>query len=152
MAGKEFVDGVDLPASDLNTYFAQGYLGSMSFTTSATPITTEVDIGSTVVVSVPTGHRVLILVAFQDWYSTVTNDTAAFRIKEGATVLNEIHGICPLANNPAIGGNALMWLGSPTAGSHTYKLSAVRLGGSGNITIDASATSPGTMVVLDIGT
>lgn len=40
---------------------------------------------------------------------------------------------------------------TPSAGSHTYKLTLQRFSGTGNVTLNASATSPAWLLVEDIG-
>lgn len=81
--------------------------------------------------------------------STVTTDQGELHIREGGTTLKQM-------NIPALGGAAagveFSAVVVPTAGSHTYKVSAARgFGGSGNVSTIASSTYPNFILVEDIG-
>jgi hypothetical protein len=113
---------------------------------------TEVDLtGLSITVSIPTGGRSIRITA-QTWLSsTSSGDTSRVFIKEGSTYL----GFHTLAHPNVFGYNAY-WsviVDAPSAGSHTYKLTAYRQSGSGTIacnagTISASNTKPFIMVEL----
>lgn len=111
-------------------------------------ITTEVDIaGLTVTVVVSEGRR-LRITGYADVYSTVTDDIGVLRIyQDGVTVQR---GLSPkmLANNGTpISVTAVV---SPTAGVHTYKLTAQRITGTGTMSLEAGALLPAFILVEDI--
>ncbi len=80
--------------------------------------------------------------------SSIAADDVFLNIMEGATILQQINFDCPRANFPYVGLSAVIL--TPTNAAHTYKLSAARNAGSGNITMAASATNPAYILVEDI--
>jgi hypothetical protein len=126
-------------------------LGYAQVTANQGTFTTEVDLTSlTVTVTVPyAAHRIKVS-AFAAFQSSVASDTVAFRIKEGATVLQECGVVLPSTANNNVGVTATVVL-VPTAAAHTYKLSALKELGTGNITMGASATAPAFILVEDLG-
>lgn len=140
--------------SDHNALHAQygtsvrGSLGYAERTTDQTGITAETDLTSlTVTATVLSGERIRIS-AEMFIASTVNNDVASLKIKEGATVLSQGAFVVPT------GGfrchvSAII---TPTAAAHTYKLSLARSVGTGNISMNAGAGYPGYILVEGIGT
>jgi hypothetical protein len=129
-----------------------GTLGYAEITASQAGITTEADItGLAVTVSVNSGRRIKITGYTPGILIDVLDERGSYRIKEGGTQLQEFravsrntgfstHGACPI------------WIGTPTAGSHTYKITAARISSSGNLTVLANANAPAFILVEDIGT
>lgn len=113
-----------------------------------TPITTTVDLaGLAVTVNVPAGRRIKIT-GHCVFYSSVANDGARLSIMEGATLLNLAQDSVP-GSTQAISLDPIVII-TPTAGTHTYKLTMARQWGTGNITMDCGAVYPAFILVEDI--
>lgn len=127
-----------------------GTLGYAQVTASQGSITTEVDLtGLAVTVTVAAGRRIRIS-GYGLFQSTVTDDVCELRIKEGATLLNLWTGTVRPANiNKTADAHVIL---TPSTGSHTYKLTAIRNSGTGTVTFGAAATLPAYILVEDIGT
>jgi hypothetical protein len=80
--------------------------------------------------------------------SSVATDEVQLRILEDGTTKETDSRI----TNSVSGGNTFLptVILTPTAGTHTYKLNAVRAAGSGNVTAYANAGDPGFILVEDI--
>lgn len=125
-----------------------GVLGYAQVTANQTGITTVVDLtGLTVTVTVGSARRIQItgIALFQDG----TIDTQVIMsIQEGATVLTQSaidQGLA--ASNQTLNPMVIL---SPTAGVHTYKLTAQA--SAGTVQMTAAATTPAFILVQDIGT
>ena len=81
--------------------------------------------------------------------STVTGDTAILRIKEGATVLQQGVGSLQPVNSEITFCPSIVL--TPSAGSHTYKLSLLRLAGTGTLTMVGASNDVPFILVEDIG-
>ena len=125
-----------------------GTLGYAQVTANQTGITTEVDLTSlTVTVTAVTGRRLRITGKIEA-ASSVAADTLVLNIKESTTVLNRA-----LASAPAATGAVTMTataIVTPTAASHTYKLSLSRVG-TGTAEMDAASTQPAYILCEDVG-
>jgi hypothetical protein len=120
-------------------------LGYAQVTASQGSITTAVDLtGLTVTVNVLSGQRIKITGFVAQFSSTVSTDVAQLMIYEGGTMLQAT--IQPLVTGAGAGITSISVL-SPTAGSHTYKLMALRTAGTGTITLNAAATYPAFILV-----
>jgi hypothetical protein len=113
-------------------------------------ITTETDLtGLTVTVTVNSGERIKITghIAVA---SGTAQDLMELKIKESTTVL----AIARCHQGTASGFQTLHAevVLTPSAASHTYKLSLVRDTGSGTLTMSAGATFPAFILVEGIGT
>lgn len=119
-------------------------LGYAEVTASQTGITTLADLtGLSVTVTVPTlvaGKKVIIEGWIPQIYSTVATDRADFAIREGSTALAYAYGAAQ-ASSTGWGGATIKCRISPTAGSHTYKLSLARGVGSGSLATYADSTT-----------
>lgn len=104
-------------------------------------------IGLAATVSVPAGRRIKITgsALFQ---SSVANDRVDFVIQEGATTLQVGDQSLGNVNSPESIEKSIII--TPTAGTHTYKLTANRSSGTGVITMRAGATFPAFILVEDI--
>ena len=127
-----------------------GVLGYAQVTANQTGITTVVDLtGLTVTVTVGSGRRIQItaIALFQDG----TIDTQVIMsIQEGATVLQQAaieRGRCGLLTRRSTPWSVIL---TPTAGVHTYKLTAQVP--AGTVQMTAAATTPAFILVEDIGT
>lgn len=126
-----------------------GQIGYAQVTASQTGISTLTDLtGLSVAVTAGTNRRIRItasgLVA-----RTVVDGTTALYVREGGTVLQIINVQPSRANEgtEAFGHVVL----TPSAGSHTYKLSLERNTGTGTTSMAAGATFPASILVEDIG-
>jgi hypothetical protein len=141
------VDGDILTAANFDR-LPGGWIGYVEATTNQTTITTVVDLTSlSVAVTVGTNRR-LRITGKVNFTSTVANDGAKLRIQESATVLNAADNTTPTgAGGVFIFASAVL---TPTAGTHTYKLTLARTG-TGTLTMNASATEAAYLLVEDIG-
>src|SRR5262249_381670 len=81
---------------------------------------------------------------------TVAGDAFTLRIKEGATVLQEENYLVPgTSQQLAIDFEAIV--DSPTAASHTYKVTIQPASGTGTATVGGRAAGPITITVQDVG-
>lgn len=146
----EDITGVGVAVHD-HAVAPSSTLGYAEVTANQTGITTPaVDLtGLSVTVTVPAGRRLRITGQARSWMSTVNDDRAVFAIQEGATGLNQT----VLATDPAAGnsgnGAPVIAIVSPSAGSHTYKLTAASAD-VGSLTMVAAATYPAFILVEDI--
>lgn len=126
-------------------------IGYAEVTANQASIATEVDLtGLSVNVVVPAGRRLRITGFVGTWASTAANDRVIFAIKEGATQLNRLvtaEGDTTIGNQSA--GGVVQVIVSPSAGSHTYRLTAAQAD-AGTITMFAAATQPAYILVEDI--
>lgn len=132
-----------------------GVLGYAERTTSAgpDPFVTITDLDTTnlqVVVTVLANRRVKITGYAPGLDGTVAGDVFGIVIREGLTELNrqQLRVDATGVGNP---GGMVQAIETPSAGSHTYKLSALRLGGTGNATFTAATNRPLSILVEDIG-
>lgn len=111
-------------------------------------ITTEVDlIGLTTSVTVAAGRRVRIT-GYTDVRSTVANDALRLALKEGTTVFNigRVHTGVASQSDQIVVHHVL----TPSAGTHTYKLTLMREAGTGTLTSQATVAAPAFILVEDI--
>jgi hypothetical protein len=152
---RSWVAGEVVTAALLNTHVRdnltaapRGWLGYAQVTANQSTISTEVDLTSlAVTVTVGTSRRIRIsgrvLVS-----SAGTADVASLNIKESTTQLS----------SGRTGGLQATPLGlyvdvvlSPSAGSHTYKLTMAREVGANALTMTATSTVPAFILVEDLG-
>lgn len=156
------VDEIDLnalvdAANDHETRITEReLLGTLGYaqvtTTQALTAGTEADLsGLSVTVTVGTSRRIRVsgygLIA-----STVSGDRYVMRIKEGSTTLTQHISSVGGATTAFSTAHPVVVLASPGAGSHTYKLSLQRIGGSGNPSLIGDPAAPAFILVEDIGT
>lgn len=141
-----FVSGGSPTAAQVNGW-AQGTIGYAQATSNQGSITTGVDLTSlSVPVTLVAGRRIRITGSTYP-SSTVTSDRVTMTINEGGTQLQE-GSIVPTSSAIHIERSVVL---TPSAGSHTYKLTMARSVGSGTVTSNASATFPAFILVEDIG-
>lgn len=132
------------------TELPKGAIGR-AVASASTVFTTETDAtGLSVTVTVPAGRLIKVTVQAQ-----VNNDANAGgllgRIKEGATELNRFMAISAIAGNGTTLAHGT-WIGTPSAGSHTYKATVEKSSGSGNATLIGNvSTIPAFILVEDLG-
>ncbi len=103
----------------------------------------------TATVTVGTDRRIRVVGFIGVAVDTVSDTTATLHIRESSTSLQ-------LARNRPVGNTRqavlqAVWVGAPSAGSHTYKLSLEREVGTGTLTMHAASTNPCFILVEDIG-
>lgn len=79
-----------------------------------------------------------------NWYNvtcTVTTDIFQVRLREGATLLQP--WLLPPNGTANLGSGFCQWIGTPSAGSHTYNVSLLRVGGTGTATYVAAGNAQG---------
>jgi hypothetical protein len=133
------VGGADISTSAIK-------LGYASVTANQGTFTTTTDLTSlTSTVTVPSGGRMVKITGVVNMDSSVAGDVTALFIQEGATILNSSTQYTKGGANPlTVTCIAVL---TPSAAAHTYKLTATRSTGTGNITMYASATSPAFILV-----
>ncbi len=126
-----------------------GWIGDAQITSNQGSITTEVDVtGSSLTVTVGT-NRKLRLKGFALVSSTINADEIVIKIKEGSTQLTQDG--TSIATQPRAQGLHPEVIITPTAGSHTYKMTILRNNGTGTVTLSASGSFPAFLIVEDIG-
>ena len=104
-----------------------------SFTT--TTVGAYVDVTSlSVTVTVPAGGRRVEIEAYTSRMNASSAGVMTWAIREGSTCLNQ-----SLGATTDTGSKIAKWVGTPTAGSHTYKVS-VSQNAAGTITVAAGST------------
>lgn len=123
-----------------NTALNQGSIGSTITDVTSLSVTVTVNTSRKIKIS---GHVVM------------ANDTAATQawlsIREATTVLNQFRGPTPTATRAE--SFTVEWIGNPSSGSHTYKLS-VQTAGTGTITAVGDVGPPARIayiLVEDVG-
>jgi hypothetical protein len=143
-------------ATRLNNY-PQGVLQYTPSTAnaSATSGTTELDVLTASAVTVTDANRRLKIT----WHcrgisATVGGSTDVYtvRIKEGSTTLGESNYLATATAVAATGGcDFSAFVDSPSAGSHTYKVTIQRAIGSGSATVQGLPAAPMYIAVEDVG-
>lgn len=135
----------------VNLGMSQGRLGYETSTAFQTPITSEVDLTDlTVTVTVP-ANRVLKVTGQAVFH--LSGDAASFGwISEDGT---HVSAFADFQNFYGGAGAEALQQGAailtPSAGTHTYKLSAERTSGAATLTVGGVATAPAFILVEDIG-
>lgn len=130
---------------------AGGQLGYAEVTANQTGITSETDLtGLSVAVTVGANRRIKI--TGQGHVTPQTSvGTCVGRIKEGATNLGRWAGAdggTPIGNSSLEIGSAIL---TPSAGSHTYKLTLQKFTGGNTVDLTAATGLPAFILVEDIG-
>lgn len=124
-------------------------LGYAEVTANQTGISTETDLtGLTVTVTVPVGRKIRITGHCGEVDNDATAGSVVGRIKEGATTLG-LFAANTLGASVAVCLDASVII-TPTAGTHTYKLSLHKNVGAGTLTLGANSSQPAFILVEDI--
>lgn len=124
-------------------------LGYAEVITGQNGITSEVDlVNLSVTITVPAGRRIRII-GSAGVYSDVANDTGVLYLKEGAGYLQFSRHTIDVAGRSSTFPPVTAII-SPSAGTHTYKLSLAREVGSGTFQMVASSIGPSFLLVEDI--
>lgn len=127
--------------------------GYASVAVSQGSITTVVDLANlTVTVTVGSGRRIRVSFGCE-FNSTNSTDNFSVSLVEGVATLNgaTLPIVASGSGGSARGYFSVSTILTPTAGSHTYKLQAIRANGIGTGTMVASATQPAFILAEDIG-
>ena len=147
MAAPTFVADELVTATKMNS-LPKGWIGYAERTTGQGSITTITDLtGLSVAVTVAAGRRIKVTGKILA-KSSVATDLVVGTIREGSTVLQRFANHASGALYTSSQGSILL---SPTAGSHTYKLSLERGTGTGTIDHAADPTFPAFILVEDLG-
>lgn len=124
-----------------------GKIGYAEVTTAQTGITTITDLtGLSVTVDVPAG-RCLKITGHGQVRQNASLGTIVLFVREGSTTLGKIGAhLLQTTERDFIDGSVKV---DPSAGSHTYKLSALTTGG--NMDWESQATEPNYILIEDIG-
>lgn len=152
-ATHSFAASTVIESGKVNTNFSElGMLpgGYAQATTNQGSITTEVDLTSlSVTVTISTAFaaaaRKIKITGHVQMSGTVAADSMGLRIKESTTQLQQAEALESTASR----GVTMIAIAviTPTSGSHTYKLSALRVAGTGTLTMGASTTQPAFILV-----
>jgi hypothetical protein len=135
--GQGSVDGDDLSTSAV-------FLGYAEATSDQGSITSVVDLTSlSVSVTVPAGGRRVKVTGYVCSGNNTVDQLNSVYIFESTTQLSADSGLSRSGGRSYT--HQVMWIGTPSAGSHTYKLRADA--GGGTMTTKASATAPAFILV-----
>lgn len=151
---ESYINGTLITAADVATLLAaepKGYIAQTSLTADSAVFTTIADITSYSVTFTGEASRRYLIMLKAHIESSVAGDYARLTISTNAgTVLNDCKRELPVINESQ---SVETWtVVTPGAGSVTYKVQGERLSGTGNVKVDASATSPALLLVTDLGT
>lgn len=134
----------------MQLYAPRGVLGHVTSTTSQSGITTETDLtGLSLNVTVAASRRIRISGVVRV-KTGAADDMGAIRIKEGSTTLHRTDFIMPIISSGQTLTVYYSTIVSPSAGAHTYKVSAqLILGTSVSTSLDSEVK--GHLIVEDIG-
>ena len=144
-----FTANTQVKSAQINQNFSDalsiGVLGYAEVTATQN-FTTETDLTSlSLSVTIPSGGRKIKITASGAFSSSVADDYVAINLKEGSTTLQQ--GQLKLFGaNIEIAFEKSVVL-TPSAGAHTYKLSAVRTSGTGTCTLNAASTRPAFILI-----
>lgn len=127
----------------------QGYLGMGTATADQTGITTETDLTGLSVTVTPTANRRIRISVSVGLFATVATDRIICLLKESTTQLGAVGDWIPGETNGRTRQSAFIVI-TPTAAVHTYKVTLQRTG-TGTCSSTATATSPATIMVEDLG-
>lgn len=120
-------------------------------TANQTPITATVDVTSGTITWTAVANRRYLLTAESYFFSSVANDLAVLVIADNSSTQLQSAEITCTSTSLGIKANLSAEVTGLAAGAVTYKLRAARGAGSGNITLNAAATSPTILRVMDVG-
>lgn len=134
-----------------NRVETMGVLGRAVSTTLSQTVTAGVDVTDMTTTVTVAANRILRITGhIRMSASSAAGSSASLTVRESSTDLGcDCHGFAVSAANEDF--TVVTIVVAPSAGSHTYKLFAVRSQGSATITGSGSATIPAFIVVEDIG-
>lgn len=144
------VTGTKIPTTFGNGV-AGGWLGDIADVTGQGSITAEASLTGLTVTVLANPSRKLLITAKVKAQSTVANDSAVYRIKEGGTILDSIDFTFNAAGGPGAVGLQFSAIVTPSSGNHTYNVTLARTSGTGTLSHIASTTVRSWLLVMDIG-
>lgn len=124
-------------------------LGYAQVTADQNTISTVTDLtGLSKAVTVLSGHRIKVT-GYAEFSSSAAGNRADLWIYEGASALNR--GTTTISDTGFTCSAVVVWVGTPSAGSHTYKLRGELGGGAGSVSMKAGATIPAFILIEDLG-
>lgn len=129
----------------------RGNLGYAEITADQTGIGTSITdlTGLAVTVTVNSGERIKVTGYVPSFWNPSATMQLEFLIRESSTTLNNSRvPVTSGGNNNGYG--MVQWIGTPSAGSHTYKLSLKT--STGTVNVAGGATNPAFILVEGIGT
>ena len=127
-----------------------GWIGYAEVTADQTGITTITDLTSlSVAVTVNTSRRIQVT-GHGNYLNDTIDEGGTVYIRESSTTLNS-YGVWTSNHLSIVRGFVVMWVGTPSAAAHTYKLSLARTTATGTIALKAAATYPAFILVEDLG-
>lgn len=114
-------------------------------------ITTETDLTSLTVTLTPKANRRIRVSGYIRWESSDADGRAILRLKQDGTTIQTASGLTPLASGVGQSTLFISKVLTPTAASHTYKLTLAPSGAAASVAHRASSDSPGYILVEDIG-
>lgn len=128
-----------------------GWIGFAEVTADISGISAITDLtGLSQTVTVNTSRKIAVTFYAARTSSTVAADRFRYYLREGSTTLQTATEILDFANVGTTIG-VIRWVGNPSSGSHTYKVSLERITGTGTLTMAASSTEPAQLVIEDVG-
>ena len=126
-----------------------GIIGYVEVTANQTGISTITDLTSLTITATYVANRRIRITGDVAFQNTTGGSFTRLSIREGSTVLNSRQkvGTNNLLDEQIIATAVI----TPTAGSHTYKLSLTMSSGTGTTSLIASATQPAYLLIEDIG-
>lgn len=123
-------------------------LAIRQITASVGSITTITDIIAAICI-VPNGRKIKITAYAPQIYSTTATDRADWQLRESSTVIQTSYGRAGVSTD-GWGGAIVEKVITPTAGSHTYKVSLTRGAGAGSLTVFSDATTAQATLIIGL--
>jgi hypothetical protein len=140
----------DITAEMLLAAFPWGWLGEGDLSATVSSISAETNLtGCTTTVNVGTNRKLKISAVLPQVDGTVAGDYFILRIYEDASAIQTAFFEIPSNANEFDVSTAVTR--TPTAGSHTYKLTIAKSTGTGTARVLQSASAPAYILVEDIG-
>lgn len=131
----------------------RGVLGFAELTTdsSTTSGSAVLDVLSAPAVTPESNRVIKITVQWRSLVTTVLGDVCEVYIREGSTLHNSQNHRIDTASVGQAGCTMVHYIDSPSAASHTYKISIARVAGTGACTMNGASFFPIQIIVEDIG-
>lgn len=145
----DFVAG-ETPSAAIFDADPRGWQGRQTTSADQTGITTETDLTDLSALSVTVlSGRVIRVTAHCTVDSDVTGDHAILTLYQDSDAKASCRRDLGAANRDETFN--ISWVGTPSAGAHTFKLTLKRASGTGTVALRASAADQAVLLVEDIG-
>lgn len=153
--GLYYMDDAGTETGPLAASVAASTVGSLGYsegTSNQTGITSITDVtGCSVTVTVAANRLIKISGYLRRVIISDSGSRSICRIKESTTNLGVILDMTAVGASQSDSASGFIILSAPSAGSHTYKLTAELTSGTGSVALNAAAASQHTILVEDIG-